>query len=280
MEIISTVEAWQEMAELTNADDRAVAWVRTYEARFPSVFEVYYSAWGSPVKRADAALQAPRLVAQVLAAEARARHILAQAEIDFRRGGLLHGELSVVLLVGAHTSNGWVADHQGKRSLFLALEYLGTPPYDDVLVVHELSHVVQAQLSPATAAPTYASSLAAMVEGAATATSRLLCPGHTDSAYLWMDDDHQDWLDECITSAPAIASLLLRHADTPDDDEAVAPLFRNREGGGIPARAGYWAGDQIAREMLKDGADLRELLSMEPDAAHARVRDWATATRS
>ena len=280
MEIISTVEAWQEMAELTNADDRAAAWVGSYEARFPSVFEVYYSAWGSPANRVDAALQAPRLVEQVLTAQARARQILAKAENDFREGGLLQGELSVVLLVGAHTANGWVAEHQGKRSLFLALEYLGTPPYDDVLVVHELSHVVQAQLSPATAARTYAASLAAMVEGAATATSRLLRPGHTDSAYLWMDEDHQNWLDECNISAGAIASLLLRHADTPDDDEAVASLFRNREGAGIPARAGYWAGDQIAHTMLQDGGNLRDLLSMEPIEAHTRVRDWATATRS
>ena len=280
MEIISTVEAWREMAELPNADDRAAAWVTNYEATFPSVFEVYYSAWGSPAQRGDAASQAPILIDQILAAEGRARHLVAHAENDFREAGLLQEELCVVMLVGAHTSNGWVAEHKGQRSLFLALEYLGTPSFDDLLVVHELSHVVQAQLSPAAGARTYASSLAVMVEGAATATSRVLRPGHTDSAYLWMDDDHQEWLNNCDASAAAIASLLLRHADTPDDDGAVAPLFRNRPGHGIPARAGYWAGERIARAMLQDGTDLRDLLSMKPPEARTRVIEWATATHS
>ncbi|MFN2346011.1 MAG: hypothetical protein ABR616_09895, partial [Dermatophilaceae bacterium] len=261
-------------------DDRAAAWITNYEAKFPSVFEVYYSAWGSPAKRGDAASQAPGLIDQIRAAEGRARHVVAQAENDLREAGLLQDELSVVLFVGARTSNGWVAEHKGQRSLFLALEYLGAAPYDDLLVVHELGRVVQAQLSPATAARTYAASLAVMVEGAATATSRELRPGHTDSAYLWMDDDHQEWLNDCHSCAAAIGSLLLRHADTPDDDEAVAPLFRNRPGHGIPARAGYWAGERIARAMLQNGTDLRELLSIEPLEARARVVEWATATHS
>lgn len=279
MEIISTVEAWREMAELPNADDRAIAWIKSYEAMFPSVFEVYYSAWGSPAKRGDAAAVAPDLIDQIVAAESRARHLVAQAENDFREAGLLQGELSVVLLVGAHTSNGWVAEHRGERSLFLALEYLGTPSFDDLLVVHEVSHVVQAQLSPATGARTFTSSLAVMVEGAAAATSRVLRPGHTDSAYLWFDDDHEEWLNKCHASAAATASLLLRHADTPDNDGAVAPLLRNRPGHGIPARAGYWAGERIARTMLENGTDLRELLSMEPLEARGRVIEWATATQ-
>ena len=275
VEIMSTVEAWQQLAEMSNADERADAWVTSYEARFPSVFDVYYSSWGSPVKRGDASAQAPALVDQILAAEVRARHLLAQAEADFQERGLLAGELSAVLLVGAHTSNGWVAEHNGRRSLFLALEYLGSPPHDDVLVVHELSHVAQAQLSPETGGRTYTSALAAMVEGAATATSRALRPGHTDSAYLWMDEDHQEWLDRCDSEIAAIASLLLRNVDTPDDDEAVARLFRNKTGPGIPARSGYWAGQLVASGMLRDGHDLHDLLSLGAAEARSRVHEWA-----
>jgi hypothetical protein len=178
-------------------------------------------------------------------------------------------------MVGGHTSNGWVAEHNGHRSLFLALEYLGTAPYDDLLVVHEITHVVQSQLSPSTGARKYGSSLAVMVEGAATATSRALRPGHTDSAYLWMDGHHEAWLDECNANAAAIASLLLRHADTPDDDEEVAPLFRNRATPGIPARSGYWVGELIARGMLQDGYGLHDLLSLGPAEARDRVLAWA-----
>lgn len=276
MEIVSTVGAWQEVARMPDADDRVAAWITSYESRFASIFDVYYSAWGTPSRRREAALQAPVLLDQIMAAEDRARYLLARAENDFRERGLLDGELHAVLMVGAHTSNGWVAEHNGRRSLFLALEYLGVAPHDDLLVVHELSHVVQAQLSPATGARTYESSLAVMVEGAATATSRVLRPGHTDSAYLWMDEHHASWLDDCKASASAIASLLLRHGDTPDNDEAVALLFRNRATPGIPARSGYWAGEQIARTMLQDGYGLHDLLSVCPDEARRRVLDWAT----
>ncbi len=220
-------------------------------------------------------MRAPALRDQILAAEDRARHLLAQAENDFRDRGLLDDELHAVLLVGTYTSNGWVAEHDGRRSLFLALEYLSPPPHDDLLVVHELSHVVQTQRSPATLAHAYASTLAVMVEGAATATSRVLRPGHTDAAYLWMDQDHEPWIDDCVASAPAIARLLLKHADAPDDDEAVAPLFRNQAVPGIPARSGYWAGDRIARGMLQEGCDLDELLSVGPHEARHRVLNWA-----
>jgi hypothetical protein len=275
VEIVSTVGAWQELAEIPDADDRVAAWTTSYEARFPSVFEVYYSAWGAPSRRREAALQAPTLKDQITAAEDRACHLLDQAENDFRERGLLQGELRAVLMVGGHTSNGWVAEHNGHRSLFLALEYLGTAPYDDLLVVHEITHVVQSQLSPSTGARKYGSSLAVMVEGAATATSRALRPGHTDSAYLWMDGHHEAWLDECNANAAAIASLLLRHADTPDDDEEVAPLFRNRATPGIPARSGYWVGELIARGMLQDGYGLHDLLSLGPAEARDRVLAWA-----
>lgn len=277
VEIVSTVADWQELAEIPSADDRAAAWLTSYEAKFPSVFDVYYSAWGNPEGRWEAAAQAPELRDQIVAAEARARHLLGQAEEEFRDRGLLEGdELHAVLLVGGHTSNGWVAEHDGRRSLFLALEFLGVPPYDDLLVVHELTHVAQAQRSAATRSRTYAASLAAMVEGAATATSRVLRPGYTDSAYLWMDEYHEDWLQECESSRQAIASLLMQHADTPDDNDTVAPLFRNRAGPGVPARSGYWAGDLVARDMLQEGCGLRGLLSVGPRGAHDRVVDWAT----
>lgn len=277
MKIVSTVPAFQELAKIDSAEDRITGWVTSYEERFPSVFEVYYSAWGNHERRRDAAVQAPTLLERIVAAERRAHHLVGQAEGDFRARGLLAGdELHVVLLVGGHTSNGWVAEHHGRHTLFLALELLGEPPYDDLLVVHELTHLAQTQLSAATRSHTYPASLAVLVEGAATATSRALRPGYTDSAYLWMDEAHHDWLRECESNARQIASLLIEHADLLDDHDAVAPLLRNRSAPGIPARSGYWAGDLIARAMLHDGYNLRDLLSVEKDEAIDRVLAWAT----
>ncbi len=277
---MSTVGAWQELAKIPDDAARVAAWVTSYEASTPSIFDLYYSAWGDPARRSQAALQAPTMRRQIQTAEDRARHLISKAERDFRKRGLLAGELHAVLLVGGHSSNGWVAEHQGRRTLFLALEYLGSPPYDDLLVVHELSHVAQSQLSPATGKRTYPASLAVLVEGAATATTRALRPGHTDSAYLWMDEAHADWLANCNASASAIAALILEHPDAPDHADAVAPLLRNRVVSGIPPRSGYWVGDLIARGMLKEGYDLKNLLSVGTREARHRVLAWASRHRA
>lgn len=275
--LVSTVPAWLELTTIADADDRAVAWTDTYEAAFPSVFETYYGAWGDPTRRDRAAADAPGLVSQVRAAEARAVELLARAEGDFRALDLLpvEDELHVVLLVGGHSSNGWVVEVDGHPTLFLALEFLGLPPFDDLLVVHELAHVAQWHLSPATRARTYPTSLATVVEGAATATTRVLRPGLTESAYLWMDEEHAAWVDTCRTRARPIATALVEHLDAPDDAEAVAPLLRNRTDGVIPARAAYWVGDQVARELLDEGRDVRDLLALGPGTARERVSAWA-----
>lgn len=276
MEILSTADAWHQVAQISQAEGRVTAWTTEYEAGFPTVFDVYYSAWGDRGRRRDAALQAPELVRRIRAAESRARVLLRRAEDDFRDRGLLsERDLHAVLLVGGHSSNGWVAEHAGQRTLFLALEFLGLPPHDDLLVVHELTHVAQTELSVATRARTYPASLTVMVEGVAAATTRVLRPGLTDSAYLWMDDSHHRWVDRCRTDAPTIATTLLEHLDTPDDADVVAPLFRNLSDRHVPPRSAYWAGDQIAQGMLRQGHTLRDLLSITPETARTVVANWA-----
>ena len=276
MEVLSTVDAWLEMAQLTDPADRARAWRERYEAAFPSVFEVYYRSWGQLDRRTEAARSAPGMVERVRDAELRARRLLALSEGDFYERGLVLGEgLHAVLLVGGHTSNGWVADHEGRPTLFLALEFLAGPPYDELLVVHELTHVVQGQLCSAARSRTHPSSFGVLLEGAAAATSRILRPGHTDSAYLWMDDDHHEWIGRCQASARDIATLLLTHLETPDDGEAVAPLFRNVNDHRLPPRSAYWAGDQIARQLLDGGTTLIEMLSCDPTGSRNLVSQWA-----
>ncbi|QZY30647.1 hypothetical protein [Nocardioides coralli] len=269
MRVLSTVDAWLDVAHLSDPDQRIAGWSADYEAAFPSVFEVYYRSWGSHARRVEAAKSAPTLIESVRRAEGRAIELLQTAEQDFRDHGLIDGDdLNVVLMVGGRSSNGWVADHEGQPTLFLALEYLGLSPYDDLLVVHELTHVAQQRLSADARDATYTSALALLVEGSAVTTTRLLRPGFSDSAYLWSDEEHGEWVSRCEVSAPRIARLVLDHLDTLDDDEGVAPLFRNREHGHVPARAGYWAGDQIAQALVTQGIGLSDLLAV--DAAEGR----------
>ena len=71
--------------------------------------------------------------------------------------------------------------------------------------------------------------------------------------------------------------MLLEHLDTPDDADAVAPLFRNVTDQHVPARSAYWAGDQIGQDMLQQGYALRDLLSIAEDDARTWVATWAAA---
>ena len=70
------------------------------------------------------------------------------------------------------------------------------------------------------------------------ATTRRLRPGLSASAYLWMDEEHHDWVNQCQSSAPGTASMVLEHLDAPDDAEVVAVPLRNRPGGAIPLDRG------------------------------------------
>jgi len=100
-------------------------------------------------------------------------------------------------------------------------------------------------------------------------------------------EGHHQWVDRCRASAPKIAAMLLEHLDTPDDADAVAPLFRNVTDQHVPARSAYcqhvparsahWAGDQIAQDMLQQGYALRDLLSIAEDDARTWVATWAAA---
>ena len=95
-----------------------------------------------------------------------------------------------------------------------------------------------------------------------------------------MDEAHADWLANCNASASAIAALILEHPDAPDHADAVAPLLRNRVVSGIPPRSGYWVGDLIARGMLKEGYDLKNLLSVGTREARHRVLARASRHRA
>ena len=66
---MSTVDAWQRLAQISDPGDRVTAWTHEYEAGFPSVFDVYDSAWGDTARRPDAALAAPECVGRIRAAE-------------------------------------------------------------------------------------------------------------------------------------------------------------------------------------------------------------------
>jgi len=214
--------------------DHFRVWTHSYEAKHASIFDVYYSAWGAPEKREYAVGQV-RLLAPVIAQrEARAVSLVSVVSQQLLEVGLSEDPLHAVLMVGVGTSNGWVADVDARRTLFLALELLPDPPFDRVLVTHEAVHTVQAGVDwPATVAADL------WREGSATAFSRHLCPDLGDSAYLWFDDEHADWVRSCEADTQIITTMA-RDNIVNADEAIVRGLFSLPDNSPIPHRAGYW----------------------------------------
>jgi hypothetical protein len=249
MRLTSTAPGYLELADVPD-QLREAAWTDEYEAAYPEIFEKYYSAWGLRERSRAAVADVPDLAPRILALEERARELIALAERSFRDDGLLDDDLDVVLLVGGHTSNGWVTELGDTVTLFLALEFLGDPPYDGVLVSHEAFHVAHSRHGAGEWPEDGASAL--FQEGIATAISREIHPGLADSAYLWFDDAHAGWVRDCETAETAIARRALEHLDTSSDEMVVRALFTTRdEERELPPRGGYWLGDRVVRRLLE-----------------------------
>jgi hypothetical protein len=266
MRVTSTVDAYLGLAAIDDDRRRRTAWTQTYEAAYRGIFETYYSGWGKRERSLAAAGDVPRLAPTMRETEQRARSLVRHTERSFRAAGLLDDDLDVVLMVGGHTSNGWVTELDGREVLFLALEFFGDPPYDGVLVSHEAFHVAHARHGAGGWLENCSASL--FQEGIAVAISRELHPGLPDSAYLWFDDEHEAWVADCVRAQPKIATRALAQLDTPYDDLLVRALFTIQDDErDLPPRAGYWLGDLVVRRLL-DRRPARELLGWD----HVAVR--------
>jgi hypothetical protein len=261
MRVTSTVDAYLGLAAIDDDRRRRTAWTESYEAAYRGIFETYYRGWGKRERSLAAAGDVPRLAPTMREIEERARSLVEHTERSFRAAGLLHDDLDVVLLVGGHTSNGWVTELDGRKVLFLALEFLGDPPYDGVLVSHEALHVAHARHGAGDWTEDCSASL--FQEG----ISRELHPGLPDSAYLWFDGEHEAWVADCERARAKITTRALAELDTPSDDHLVRVLFTVQDGErDLPPRAGYWLGDLLLRRLL-DRHHASDLLGWDHVAA-------------
>lgn len=175
--------------------------------------------------------------------------------------------------MGNHTSNGWVAELNGRQSLFLALEFLGDPPFDSVLVSHEALHL--AHMLRGTAAAWSEDIGACLIqEGIATSVSRELHPGLSESGYFWNDDKHESWVRECFESERDITLTVLREVATQADDPPMRGLFAaGSQSGRLPSRCGYWVGDRLAQRWLATHTLLEVIGWDYTEAVHRAERE-------
>jgi hypothetical protein len=273
--VTSTVASYLELLGVPVGELRERAWVTDYEAAHAEVFATYYREWADPRRRAQAAARVADLAPVVAGREQRAVAVLDRVVTEFAGLGLLDSvDIPVVLMVGLQTSNGWVTPFRGEPTLFLALEFVGDPPYDEILIVHEavhLAHQRQAAHGPEWAELTVAGEL--FFEGLAVAASRVIRPGYDDSTYLWFDDAHSSWPGECAAVATAIAGGLLGQLNDTSIPVRHRYFAQPPDGSCLPIRCGYWAGDRCVGELL-GRRTLRELVALPYAEVRQLVEDW------
>ena len=270
MRLTSTVAEYQKLAKIEDHAGRLEAWTTDYEAAHRDVFDVYYRSYSDPRRRSDAVAEVATISPLVREWEARAEALARQTEQEFRAQGLLD-ELNVVLLVGNHTANGWIEEFHGRQTMFVALELLGAPPYDGMLFSHEGVHLAHMRQGAATWPEDVGSHL--VQEGVATAASRELHPGRSDSDYLWNDDQHDSWVRDCRQAERALIALVLDEITTPAEASHVKGLFApDCQALTLPPRSGYWLGDLLAQQWLAQHS-LRDVLGWNHAEATGRASD-------
>lgn len=253
---------WETAAAESRAEQRRL-WHELYEEPNHELFDLYYTNWASPAGL-DAALD--RFPAEVGTIAERATCLpqgvtaAACAAADFLEQPV--PDLEVQLLVGLFSSDGWVTDFRGRRTLFLSVEYL--PPYDAVFLAHECTHLVHG----GTGFDGSTVAAAVVAEGLAVAVSAELEPGHEEGVYLWMRDGREDWLAECIAREKELSARLRADLDSEDADVYARWFLGRPNASGLPARSGYFVADRWVRAL---GVPYSELVSWNYQQARAAL---------
>lgn len=183
----------------------------------------------------------------------------------------------LVTLVGAFAADGWMEWDDRRATLLIAVEALESIAQAEILLRHEVAHVIHFQLL-ANDDESWTVGDALFEEGLATALSGvgndlsdgLLCAaGRTTT---WQGEPVDDWLARCEAAWPAIRARLL--ADFASvDDEAYADLFLGgSDTSRFPSRAGYYAGLRLVGRLALE-TPWPALVRWDRDTARAKLRD-------
>ena len=259
----------EDLAGRGHGEDLADRWRREVVEPYAEIFAAVAS-WIDP-EVAPARL--PGLVARWTELRAAAeRATLAVREA----AGLLTGQLHLdhpihaVVMVGLGQANGWVAPVRGEPTLFIGVEQLPEPPFDVVLALHELVHLVHMHRSTHDW-PDNRLDADLFREGIAVhATARLL-PEVPPSGHLWFSADAQPWIDRCAGMAAALRGRARQELDRTDVSGQWFSGAVDRPGS-LPGRCGYWLGWQLLDQIVGSNPIEAALdWSLPQAAAHLRT---------
>jgi hypothetical protein len=174
--------------------------------------------------------------------------------------------LVVVYFVGGFENNPFVAPYDQERlALCLPIENGDS----DILLSHELTHIVHSQTAKLTAGweRTIASTI--LQEGLATQVSKFLVPGHPDEFYL---EHKKGWLQSCKENRAAIMNGIYPYLQ--DSSSKAVTTFTFGNGTTNHEREAYYAGWEFVSLLLAQGVTFKEMASVQEKDIPSYVREF------
>jgi len=226
-----------------------------YENSYPALFDHYFTFWATR----DSFQAAPNR------GEVRCRRDLVIAGLDrlaarFENAGFDIADLTIVLFVGTHRSNGHAFKDHDEFIVWLPVETYTTPLLVDVFAAHEIIHGLHYAAEPRfyfqNADEKQFVSRQLITEGVATYVTAAVL-GVDGPTALWADhldpSTLADWMRRCRNRRAELARFLIEQYHSSDPEIVI--FVMDDPGDIFRFRAGYF----IGMEMIKSVVDEYEL---------------------
>ena len=163
--------------------------------------------------------------------------------------------LVVVYFVGGFENNPFVAPFDENRlALCLPIEN----GESDILLSHELTHIVHSHTANLTADWERTIGSTILQEGLATQVSRFLVPGEPTELYI---EHTKGWLESCYKNKSDIITGILPYLE--DSSSEVVTTFTFGNGTTNREREAYFVGWEIVQYLLGEGVTFKEMASIQ-----------------
>jgi hypothetical protein len=163
----------------------------------------------------------------------------------------------LIYFVGAFEENAFVAPYDQKRlALCLPIENASS----DILLVHELSHIVHSRTANLSAEweRTIASTI--LQEGLAAQISKYLVPGKSDELYI---ENIKNWLKSCEAQREKIIKGIFPYLE--DSSSETVYKFTTGNGTTNHEREAYYVGWELVKTLLEEDVTFEELAKIKEE---------------
>lgn len=172
--------------------------------------------------------------------------------------------LVVVYFVGGFENNPFVAPYDDNRlALCLPIEN----GESDVLLSHELTHIVHSQTANLTADWERTIGSTILQEGLATQVSRFLVPGKPTELYI---EHTKGWLESCYENKLDIINGIFPYLE--DSSSEIVTMFTFGNGTTNREREAYFVGWKIVQYLLEKGVTFKEIAYIQEEEIPTYLR--------